>query len=296
MEPVRDDLLRLVFTACHPALRVDARVALTLRLVLGLTTDQVARAFLVTPAAMGQRLVRAKRKIREAHIPYRIPDEHDLPERLEAVLAVVSLAYNAEGADLRAQALHLARTLSDLLPDEVEVRGLLALLVLAEARWPARRDDAGRLVLLRDQDRTRWDRAGIEEGHALVRACLRLDEPGPWQLQAAIGAVHTDAPSFAATDWPQVVTLYDQLLVVAPTPVVALNRAVAVAEVDGPAAGLALVDDLDLDGYQPFHATRADLLRRLGRLDDARVEYARAARLADDPAVARHLSRQGRAG
>lgn len=290
--PVRDDLLRLVFTACHPALSPDAQVALTLRLVAGLTTDQVARAFLVAGPTMAQRLVRAKRKIRDAHVPYRLPDDHELPDRLGPVLAVVALTFNAEGEDLRAVAIHLARTLAGLMPDEPEVVGLLALLLLTEARWPTRRDPGGNLVLLRDQDRSRWDRTLIDEGQALVRACLRRDRPGRWQVQAAISAVHTDAATFADTDWRSIVVLYDQLRVIAPSPVVDLNRAIAVGEVDGPAVALALVDELHLDGYQSWHAARADLLRRLDRPDEARPEYDRAAALADDPAVARHLARR----
>ena len=289
LEPVDDDQLRLLFTCCHPALSREAQVGMTLRLLAGLTTRQVADAFLVTEATMAQRISRAKRKVREAHIPFRVPEEHQLPDRLEAVLAVLYLTYNAEGADLRAEAVHLARVLAALMPDEPEVLGLLALLLLTEARWPARRDAAGGLVLLRDQDRSRWDAALVAEGHELVRACLRRDRPGPYQLQAAINAVHTDAPRFADTDWAQVVALYDQLLVVAPSPVVALNRAVAVGEITGPLAALTLVDDLDLDGYQPFHAARADLLRRLDRTDEARREYDRAAALATDDAVRAHL-------
>lgn len=293
VEPVDDDLLRLVFTCCHPALSSEAQVALTLRLLAGLTTEQVARAFLVTDTAMAQRLVRAKRKIRDAHIPYRVPEAHELPDRLGPVLAVLYLTYNAEGEDLRAEAIHLARTLAELMPDEPEVLGLLALLLLTEARWPTRRDGAGRVVLLADQDRSRWDAELIAEGHALVRACLRRDQPGPYQLQAAINAVHTDAAAYAETDWHQVRALYDQLLAVAPTPVVALNRAVAVGEVEGPAAALELVEELDLGGYQPFHAVRADLLRRTGRTDEARAEYARAAELAPDDATRSFLRERG---
>lgn len=294
MEPVPDDLLRLVFTSCHPALSVEAQVALTLRLVAGLSTRQVGRAFLVTEPTMAQRLVRAKRKIRDAHIPYRIPDARELPDRLPPVLAVTYLAYNADGADLRADAIHLARALARLMPDEPEVLGLLALLLLVEARWPARRDAAGRLVLLRDQDRSRWDHDLIADGHALVRACLRRDQPGTYQLQAAINAVHTDAATYGDTDWGQVLTLYDQLLALSPSPVVALNRAIAVGEVDGPAAALAIVKDVELDGYQPFHATRADLLRRLGRHREARQDYERAAAGATDPAIRRHLTQLAR--
>lgn len=289
VQPVADDMLRLVFTSCHPILSPQAQVALTLRLVIGLSTADVARALVVTEPTMAQRLVRAKRRIRAADIGYRAPDPDELPTRLPAVLATVLLTYNAEGADLRADAVHLARTLAALLPDEPEVTGLLALLLLTEARWPARRDAAGRLVLLADQDRSLWRRDLVDEGHELVRQCLRRNRPDPYQLQAAISAVHTDAATFADTDWHQVVALYDQLLAQSPGPVVALNRAIAVGEVDGPGHALELVEELDLDGYQPFHATRADLLARVGRRDAARGDYARAADLATDPAVARHL-------
>jgi RNA polymerase sigma-70 factor (ECF subfamily) len=279
-------------------------VALTLRLLGGLATEEVARAFLVTEATMAQRLVRAKRKIKAARIPYRVPHDHELPDRLRPVLKVTYLVYNA-GADspaggqaagdaLRGEAIRLARLLASLMPDEPEVAGLLALLLLTESRRRARFATNGSLVLLRDQDRSRWDRAMIDEGQAIVRGCLRRNQPGPYQLQAAINAVHADADSFEATDWSQIVALYDQLLTVSPTPVIALNRAIAVGEVSGPAAALGLVDGLDLDGYHPFHATRADLLRRLHRHHEAVNAYEMAASLAPTAAERDFLAGQAR--
>ena len=284
--PVQDDRLRLIFTCCHPALSTEAQVALTLRLLGGLTTAEVARAFLVAEPAMAKRLVRAKHKIRAAHLPYRVPGEAELPERLRPVLAVLYLTYNAgtdgsSGDDLRHEAIRLARAISGLMPDEAEVAGLLALLLLTESRWPARYSSDGGLILLRDQDRSLWDRALIEEGHAIVRACLRRNKPGPYQIQAAINAVHADAAAMEATDWSQILALYDQLLAITPTPVVALNRAIALAEVQGPAAALEILHDLDLDldDYHLFHAARADLLLRLGHHDDANQAYALAAAL-----------------
>ncbi|MBR7744292.1 RNA polymerase sigma factor [Phycicoccus sp. BSK3Z-2] len=290
---VVDDRLRLLFTCCHPALAPEARVALTLRLLGGLTVPEVARAFLVEERTMAQRITRAKRKIAAARIPYRVPSDAELPDRLPAVLAVVYLVFT-EGhlpgdgaeevrADLTGEAIRLGRLLRTLMPDEPEVAGLLALMLLTEARRAAR-FDGGRLVPLAEQDRSLWDAALVAEGHALVRECLRRNRPGHHQLVAAVNAVHTDAATAADTDWRQVVALYDRMLVATPTPVVTLNRAVAVAEVDGPAAGLALVDDLPgLDGYHPFHATRADLLRRLGRRDEALAAYDRALGLATNP-------------
>jgi RNA polymerase sigma-70 factor (ECF subfamily) len=281
--PVHDDRLRLIFTCCHPALAPAARVALTLRLLGGLTTAEIARAFLVPEATMAARLVRAKAKIRAARIPYRVPHDADLPERLRGVLAVVYLVFNegytASGGaalvrdDLCREAIRLGRLLVELMPDEPEAVGLLALMLLAAARRDARTDGDGALVPLPAQDRTRWDAALVAEGRELVRRCLRRGRPGPYQIQAAIQAVHTDEP----TDWRQVVALYDQLLALAPTPVAALNRAVAVGEVDGPAAALALVDPLPLERLHVYHAVRADLLRRLGRVAETDAAYAAAA-------------------
>jgi RNA polymerase sigma-70 factor, ECF subfamily len=301
---VDDDRLRLVFTCCHPALAPEARVALTLRLLGGLTVAEIAHAFFVPETTMAQRITRAKRKIAGAHIPYRVPEPADLPARLGAVLAVVYLVFNegylatsgtATRDDLAAEAIRLGRMLRQLLPDDLEVKGLLALMLLTEARRASRVAADGTLVPLPDQDRGGWSRPMIAEGHALVRECLAAGRPGRYQVMAAIGAVHTDAATAAETDWRAVVALYDQLLRLDPSPVVALNRAVAVAELDGPEVALAIVDRLpreQMARYHAWHVTRADLLRRLGRSAEARAAYDTALALIDNPAETAYLTRR----
>ena len=305
VDVVPDDQLRLMFLCCHPALAPDAQVALTLRLLGGLDTGEIARAFLVPEATLAQRIVRAKRKLRDNHASYRVPGPDELPARLQVVLATVYLVYTeghtaTTGDDLSRvalsrEAVRLGRVLTELMPDEPEAVGLLALMLLTEARQPARTAPDGTMVRLADQDRSRWDRSLIAEGHDLVRACLRRNQPGPFQIQAAIAAVHADAATAAATDWSQIVALYDQLHALWPNAVVALNRAIAVAELQGPVDGLAAVESLDpapLDDYQPYHAARADLLARAGRPDDARAAYQRAIDLSANPTERDFLERQ----
>ena len=299
--PVEDDRLRLLFTCCHPALAPEARIALTLRLLGGLTVAEIAAAFLVPETTMAQRITRAKKKIAAAKIPYRVPEAADLPERLVGVLTVLYLVFNegylATGdgdpirADLSHEAIRLTRILRTLLPEEPEVTGLLALEILAEARREAR-VRGGQLVPLPEQDRGGWDRALISEGHDLVRACLAINRPGRYQIQAAISAVHTDAPTASDVDWSQIVALYDQLRRIDPSPIVELNRAIAVAELDGPLVALAIVDALPLDGYHAWHAARADLLRRLGRSADAKAAYDAAIATTQNSAEVAYLERR----
>jgi RNA polymerase sigma-70 factor, ECF subfamily len=305
VEVVPDDLLRLMFLCCHPALGADAQVALTLRLVGGLSTPEIARAFLVPEATMAQRIVRAKRKLRDNRAPYRIPSAGHLPERLGAVLAAVYLIFTEGHAatasaelirlELSEEAVRLGRVLVELMPDEPEVVGLLALMVLSDARRPARIAADGAMIRLSDQDRTLWNRELIAEGHRLVRACIRRNQPGQFQIQAAIAAVHAAAPTAGSTDWAQIVALYHQLYIFRPNAVVALNRAIAVGEHLGAAAGLRALDEIEaglLDGYQPFHAARADLLARTGLTDEALAAYERAIELTDNPTERRFLVRQ----
>src|SRR5689334_2716337 len=294
--PVEDDRLRLIFTCCHPALAPENRVALTLRLLGGLTVAEIANAFLVPETTMAQRITRSKQKIKAANIPYRVPQAADLVERLTGVLAVLYLIFNegylssgpAMRIDLAEEAIRLTRQLAEMV-ESPEVDGLLALMLLTEARRPARVAD-GVLVTLEKQDRSLWDCALVDEGHALVRRCLATNQPGPFQLQAAINAVHTDALDASMTDWSQIVKLYDQLLVLTPSPIVELNRAVAVAELDGPEVALAIVERLELTGYHAFHVTRAELLRRLGREDEARAAYEAALELTENEAERAHLT------
>lgn len=293
---VPDDQLRLLFLCCHPALSPDAQTALTLRLLGGLEVAEIARSFLVTEATMNKRIGRAKRKLRDNNASYRIPAARELPDRLHVALTAIYLIFT-EGhtassgpelvrTDLTQEAVRLTRVLTGLMPDEPEVTGLLALILLTESRQPARTGSDGSMIRLSEQDRTLWDRNLIKEGHQLVRACLRRNQPGPFQIQAAIAAVHADAANTAATDWSQIVALYDQLHTLWPTPVVALNRAIATAELHGPAPALATVENLreELVGYQPFHATIADLYQRAGRHTEALTAYREAIELTTNPA------------
>ena len=299
--PVEDDRLRLLFTCCHPSLAQEARIALTLRLLGGLTVAEIAEAFLVAEPTIGQRITRAKKKIAAAKLPYRVPDTADLPARLGDVLAVLFLIFNegylATGdgdpirAELTAEAIRLTRVLRQLMPDEPEVAGLLGLMVLTEARRASRIRD-GQLVPLAEQDRNGWNRRLVEEGHTLVRECLAINRPGRYQILAAINAVHTDAPTAADTDWSQVVALYDQLTQLDPSPIVAFNRAIAIAELDGPHVALAQVDKLPLAGYHAWHATRADLLRRVGRSAEAREQYDAAIGATQNSAERAYLTRK----
>ncbi|GAA2577934.1 RNA polymerase sigma factor [Winogradskya consettensis] len=307
-EPVGDheDLLRLIFTCCHPALRQEAQVALTLRLLGGLSTPAIAAAFLVPEPTMAQRIVRAKAKIRDAGIPYRVPGDDELAQRVQPVLAVLYLIFNEGYAassgpaltrdDLCTEAIRLTRMLAGLMPAEPEVQGLLALMLLIAARRPARTTVDGALIRLGDQDRSRWDRALVEEGQAIVRSCVQLSRPGPYQIQAAVNAVHSIAPTAPATDWAAILTLYDQLMAVTPTAVVTLNRAVALAEVHGPAPALEIVDRLPLDGYYVFHTVRAELLSALGRAKEATAEFERAAGATGNEAERAYLLRRSRLG
>ncbi|HEX6392763.1 MAG TPA: RNA polymerase sigma factor [Acidimicrobiales bacterium] len=305
VDVVADDQLRLMFLCAHPALAVDAQVALILRLLAGLTTEEIAEAFVVPEATLAQRIVRAKRKLHDNHASYRIPRPAELPDRLKAVLAAIYLVYT-EGHtatsgqtltrnDLSTEAIRLGRVLTELMPDEPEAVGLLALMLLTEARRSARIRADGTMVRLADQDRTLWDSAFLSEGQQLVRACLRRNQPGPFQIQAAIAAVHSDAPTAESTDWSQIIALYDHLYSLRPTPVVALNRSVAIAELYGPVEGLAALAQIDLgslDDYQPYHAARADLLARVGHRDEAVAAYDRAIELTNNPVERNFLGGQ----